>query len=69
MIVNVTISKCSITIIYEEIWILAYSPDLWEKGHHDDVIPVHFGEHTLDMAIKDAHTFSQDDGMSVMKKW
>ena len=31
-------SHHKITIVYEEIWILAYSPDLWEKGHHDDVI-------------------------------
>ena len=30
-----------------------------EKGHHDDVIPVHFGEDASDEAKKDAlHTFS-----------
>ena len=45
-----------------------------EEGHHDDVIPVHFGEDTSDPAKEDAlHTFShrqcnacEDDGMSVM---
>ena len=30
-----------------------------EKGHHDDVIPVHFGEDASDEAKKDAlHTLS-----------
>ena len=40
-------------------WVLTDGCPGGEKGHHDDVIPVHFGEDASDLAKKDAlHTFT-----------